>query len=646
MSSTGTVVIAVLEVNQAPIPVPVPDTNVVAGSTMSIQLTASDSDIPANPLTWFATSLPTGASVSSGGLFTYTPPISDSGVKSISIKVFDVNTNAVSNQSLTNTVSFTVNVLLRRLVTNTNDSGAGSLREAMLEVNTNAAGGEIDFAIPGTGPFKIAPASNLPGLNKFTVIDGYTQTNSHPNTNVVGDNAVIMIELSGETGISGPGIGWGGFGSGQPLIIRGLCINRFTNTTALVSGCTGCGFATTSGSIVEGCFIGTDITGTFALPNGRGIQYLQTVNARIGGPSPSQRNIISGNQFYGIEPSENEVINHHLTIQNNYIGTDHTGTNALGNGFGGINAPTGGVGGPGFHAHDCLIADNVVCANGAASAGSGINWGGPTNRFVRNKVGVGADGVTALGNAGAGFDLFTSDSTIGGTNLVDANLIANNGSRGITLSSGSRNAFLGNSIFHNGGFGIDLANTGRTSNDSGDGDTGPNDLQNFPMVTSVVPAAGILTISGALNSISNTTYRLEFFHSPDFAPNNQPQSAAFLAFTNVTTDSSGNAAFTVTVPTNLTSGGFITATATDPFGSTSELSDGLIAASLNIMLLGSQVRVLWLTNLTGSILESNTDVTQPATWSNVPGGNGITNANFFRDFPINNTPRFFRLRLP
>jgi hypothetical protein len=645
LSSTGTVNITVKEVNQAPVPVPVPDTNILAGNTVTIQLVANDSDIPANPLTWFATGLPTGASVSSSGLFTYTPPTSESGAKAISIKVFDVNTNAASNQSLTNTVSFTVNVLVLRIVINTNDSGPGSLRQAMIEVNTNAGGGEIHFAIPGTGPFKIAPASNLPALSRATVIDGYTQTNSHPNTNVVGDNAVIMIEISGETGISGPAIAWGGFASGQPATIRGLCINRFTNGTALVSGCTGCSFSTASGSVVEGCFIGTDITGTFALPNGRGIQYLQTINARIGGPDPSQRNIISGNQFYGIEPVENEVINHHLTIQNNYIGTDHTGTNALGNLQGGINAPTGGVGGPGFHAHDCLIADNVVCANGASVAGPGINWGGPTNRFLRNKIGIGADGSTSLGNAGAGLDLFTSDSTIGSTNLADANLIANNGSRGLTLSDGSRNASLGNSFFNNGGLAIDLGNTGRTGNDSGDGDTGPNDLQNFPILTSIVPVVGTIIISGTLNSISNTTYRIEFFHSPDFAPNNLPQAKTFLTVTNATTDAGGNASFSVTT-TQTISGGFITATATDPAGNTSEISDGLPFARLDITTVGSQVRLLWLTNLTGFILQSNVSVLQPASWSNVPGSPGATNTSFFRDFSPSDAPRYFRLRLP
>src|SRR5205085_1737782 len=96
MSTTGTVIITVKEVNQAPVPAAVPDTNVLAGNTINIQLTATDADFPANPLTWFASSLPAGASVSASGLFNYTPPISDSGVKAISIKVFDLNTNAAS----------------------------------------------------------------------------------------------------------------------------------------------------------------------------------------------------------------------------------------------------------------------------------------------------------------------------------------------------------------------------------------------------------------------------------------------------------------------------------------------------------------------------------------------------------------------
>jgi len=119
----------------------------------------------------------------------------------------------------------------------------------------------------------------------------------------------------------------------------------------------------------------------------------------------------------------------------------------------------------------------------------------------------------------------------------------------------------------------------------------------------------------------------------------------FLGSTNVTTDTNGNASFSVTFPTNLPAG-FITATATDPAGNTSEISDGLPTARLEITRAGSQVRVLWLTNLGGFVLQSNISVLQSNTWPNVAGTPGVTNASFFRDFPLGEAPRFFRLRLP
>jgi len=81
-------------------------------------------------------------------------------------------------------------------------------------------------------------------------------------------------------------------------------------------------------------------------------------------------------------------------------------------------------------------------------------------------------------------------------------------------------------------------------------------------------------------------------------------------------------------------------------GNTSELSDGLPTARLEIIQAGLQIRVLWLTNLAGFVLQSNSSVLQSNTWSNVSGTAGVTNASFFREFPLGEAPRFFRLRLP
>ena len=117
------------------------------------------------------------------------------------------------------------------------------------------------------------------------------------------------------------------------------------------------------------------------------------------------------------------------------------------------------------------------------------------------------------------------------------------------------------------------------------------------------------------------------------------------AATNIATDASGDASFSLTLNQAL-SGGFITATATDPAGNTSEISDGLPFAKLDIVVVGSQVRLLWLTNLTGFILQSNASVILSNGWSNVPGSFSVTNSTFFRDFAPGDAPRFFRLRLP
>jgi hypothetical protein len=651
MSSTGTVIITVQELNVAPVPVAVPDTNVIAGNTLMIQLAANDSDIPANPLTWQPINLPIGASLTTNGLFTYTPGALEFGRKTNTVRVFDFNADAVNSKSFTNNLTFFVNVTQHRIVTNTNDSGAGSLRQAIAETFSNRLDAAyIEFNIPGSGVQKIVPLTALPTTALNTTIDGYTQPGSHPNTKTNGTDAVILIEISGEgqNPVNGSdGLSW----SEGTKIIRGLCINRFTNGTAINSSCSGCG-----GQVIEGCFIGTDPSGTIARPNGHGVNFLRTSNSRIGGPDVSQRNLISGNLAEAISASQGfgDRDTFNLTIQNNLIGTDRTGTNALGNGTYGIITPTGGVGGQGFDGSGCLVADNVIAASGYM----GVDFGGTGNVFVRNKIGVGVNGVTALGNGTAAFGngglfLFGTGHRVGGTNIADANVIAYNDGPGVQISSGdfdtgaTNHTILGNSIFANVGLAIDLGSFGSITNDPGDVDAGPNNLQNFPVLSAATPGPGSVTISGTLNSVSNKAYRLEFFHTPvEFAVGNQQQAKTFLGATNVTTDSSGNASFSVTFNKTI-SGGFITATATDPAGNTSEISTGLgfAFARLNIARNGAQVRVLWPTNLTTFNLQSNADVALPAGWMNVPGTPGLTGSNFFRDFTPNGST-FFRLRSP
>ncbi|HXU77666.1 MAG TPA: S8 family serine peptidase, partial [Methylomirabilota bacterium] len=427
-------------------------------------------------------------------------------------------------------------------------------------------GGQVEFNIPGAGPFKIAPLTALPPLLRDTLIDGFTQPGAAPNTLTNGLNPTLLIELSGENTTNQAGLQWPGATGSPQVTVRGLCLNRWGK--AISTGCQFCnsGVGLSPAPVIEGCFIGTDPTGTQARSNGVGIVFAEAFGGRIGGSTPAQRNLISGNAQAGIslEWDLSDSFLHNFTVQGNLIGTDRTGTNALGNGGPGIAAQAT------IPTTNSLIADNVICANGQG----GMVVAGLGNSVLRNRIGVGVDGTTALGNAGAGLEVFGSQHQVGGANGVDANLIANNSGSGVHVGAGVGHSILGNSIFRNGGLAIDLGDPGATANDLGDGDGGPNNLQNKPALTNaIITGASEVVVSGSFNSASNSVYRLEFFHSPDFSPSNAPQARTFLGSTDLTTDGSGNARISVVTAVPSTDG-FITATATDGANNTSEISVG------------------------------------------------------------------------
>jgi hypothetical protein len=143
-------------------------------------------------------------------------------------------------------------------VTNTNDSGTGSLRQAILDANANAGTDTITFNIPGTDPHTIKPASALPTITDPVVINGYTQPGASPNTNPVGSgiNAVLKIELDGS--LAGT-LQQGLYIAANDCTVRGLVINRF--------GGNGIFLLDNSGNHIEGNFIGTNIAGTVGLGN-------------------------------------------------------------------------------------------------------------------------------------------------------------------------------------------------------------------------------------------------------------------------------------------------------------------------------------------------------------------------------------------
>src|SRR5215210_4995677 len=253
-------------------------------------------------------------------------------------------------------------------VTSTNNSGAGSLRQAILDANAAAGADNIVFNIPTsdsncnatTKVCTITPASVLPAITQTVTIDGYTQgdatatldDDATENTLAQGTDAVLKIEINGTNVTNSNGLTIGGTTSN--VVIRGLVINCV--------GSSGTGIRISSnigtGHRIEGNFIGTDASGTSALPNvSGGILASTGNNVTIGGDTPAKRNLISGNGGDGVDYSLGPASG--LTLEGNIIGLDKDG-NPLGNTGNGVV-----IGSVPFSSNTGnRILDNSISSNG------------------------------------------------------------------------------------------------------------------------------------------------------------------------------------------------------------------------------------------------------------------------------------------
>jgi hypothetical protein len=293
-------------------------------------------------------------------------------------------------------------------------------------------------------------------------------------------------------------------------------------------------------------------------------------NCLIGGTAPEARNIISGNGGDGNISLGSNSSGAAAVVQGNYIGTDVTGNLALTNPQAGISISGANnlIGGlvPG--------AQNVISGNRIGMQIGGLISTPPSGNIVQgNIIGLNALGSSPLPNSQGGINFSNaSNNSIGGPQAEAANRISFNGGPGVSVSSGTGNSIRGNSISSNTGLGIDLFPLGLTANDSGDPDTGANNLQNFPVLTSVASNGGSTTIHGALNSTPNTTFQIDFYSNATCDPSGNGEGTLFFNTATVTTAGDGIAAIDVTFPMALAPGRVITSTATDPAGNTSEFS--------------------------------------------------------------------------
>jgi hypothetical protein len=394
-------------------------------------------------------------------------------------------------------------------VTTVNDSGPGSLRQAVLAVN-QAAGdaNSILFNIAGAGPFRIQPQSALPALTRPAVVDGYSQPGASPNPLTFGDNATLQIVLDG--GALAPASAAGLQLNADLSAVRGLVIQGGFSTGVQVSA---------SQIRLEGNFIGTDASGKLGQPNRQGIVLSAgSHDTVIGGHTPATRNLVSGNTGPGIYvdlSTGNQMLG-------NYIGTDVSGLAALGNG--GNGNTLGGA--------DASVR-NVIAAN----RGSGLS-------------------ITGAGNAVLG-NTITSNTAAGVTILS-------------TLGPAIGNSIQGNSISANGTLGIDLGGTGAAlANDPGDADSGPDNLQNHPDLSLASPVNGQLQIRYSVPSDpTNSAYPLsiEFFIADSAGQGLTPLDKAI--YPPLLAGRPATAVLTAT----LTGTERIVATATDAAGNTSEFS--------------------------------------------------------------------------
>jgi IPT/TIG domain/S-layer homology domain len=498
-------------------------------------------------------------------------------------------------------------------VTNTSDSGAGSLRQAILDANANPGADTIAFNITGAGVQTIALTSSLPmaSVTGGLAVDGTTQSGYAgtpliaivcANTNVsvfnftsagtvqglsIGGcaNGVLAGSGGGPITVKSSYLGIGPDGTTAVPNLAGVSVSGVTFTIGgptpadrnIISGNTSYGIfiGAFTGGTIQNNYIGTDVTGTVARPNDIGIRLLGgsgTTGVLVGGPGGE--NLISGNLVNGILVEAAVDV----TIQSNLVGTDVSGTAAIGNGGAGIKG-----GGPGLVIGGTGAGEgNLVSGN---SMGMDLFADGMT--VQGNSIGVDVSGSAPLPNTGDGIKLGgpgTAPNVIGAAVAggPGSNHIAYNLGSGITAFGGTHDTIRGNSIHDNGSLGIDLNGNGPTANDPLDADGGPNTLQNFPILQSVEhlgpQGSGSTQIHGKLNGVPSTTFDLDFYSNPACSnfPRELLEGQTYLGSSEVTTDGSGNASIDVTLPVVTEAGARISATATDPAGNTSEFSQRII----------------------------------------------------------------------
>jgi hypothetical protein len=493
-------------------------------------------------------------------------------------------------------------------------AGSCTLRAAIEEADARDGADTIRFALPGTGVRTIQLTAALPVINDTsgpTTIDGYTQAGSSVNTSSTTSTAALRVQLrgAGSNGFDGLSI----WSAGNT--VRGLALFNFRRAITIFG-------RGADGNRIVGNFVGTNADGTFGfttiadLASGIVVGGGASGNV-IGSPAAADRNVISGNaraavDVFGIGSDEN-------VVQGNIVGLSPKGDRRLGNAFG-VDVNEGGarnvIGGAGAArnvisgnrggavelshrpettgnqvvgnylgtdltgsrvlAHttngsygvqlqdgvrDNLVAGNVI--GGGRTGGIEMRDAGTSGNVVRdNWIGVTpqGDAIPNGGNTPGGWGMYVYNGATG-NRIGPGNTFANNRNNGVAVNHDGtdRNTVTANRFWSNGGPGINLGPlTGVNTNDAGDGDAGPNQQLNFPVIATATRS----TVAGT----ACAGCRVEVFEAraDDTA---HGEAGRYLGV--VTADSQGR--FSLGSP-GVASGVRVTATATDATGNTSEFA--------------------------------------------------------------------------
>jgi len=466
--------------------------------------------------------------------------------------------------------------------------------------NTQIAGNSIGLNIDGNA---------APNASNGILIDGKSSNNvvglqyGLPETmrNVISGNARSGIEIfdSTENRISGNYVGTSPDGLKAIPNLDGIVVSRGSdnniigldihgvgglNTGNVISGNTrnGIWLVESSHTRVSRNLIGLASSGLVALPNqhsGVWISHgahdnvigtdLQDSSGRL------ERNVISGNLLQGVSVGGTGSDNNR--IAGNWIGTDSTGAAAIPNQTNGIliydGAKKNKIGGT------FLEQQNTISGN--QGWGVSIEFNSRETAVIGNRIGWTEGIPSALGNTSGGVRISqSSNNQIGDGSSNGSNWISNNGPVGIQIihESSSGNAISNNYITNHSLISIDLGGDGPTPNDALDSDTGPNQLQNYPIVEFVAVSSSRTQIAGKLESTPNSTFQIDLFGQQAGVLGN-----SFATNINVTTDSKGTAFWLYDQPSGIAPSTVVYATAKNAVGSQSEISPGQTTEQLFTM---------------------------------------------------------------